>query len=63
MPEVCLKNNICPDDPDVLNAIELCILGIDDDNAPAPEKIPTIQHVSTDGCQYNTEWGHEGICF
>ena len=37
MPEVCLKNNIRPDDPDVLNAIELSILCIDDYNAPAPE--------------------------
>ena len=63
MPEVCLRNNVCPDDPDILNAVEAGILEIDNDNAPTPENVPIIEDVTRDECQYNIEKGHEGICF
>ena len=48
---------------DLLNALN-GVVDIDDDNEPAPEKIPSPQD---DASQHTSilsgDWGHDGICF
>ena len=62
MPAVC-RRNFRADDPDLLAAVDAGAIEIDDDNEPVPENIPQEGQQDQNECEFNDEWGHEGICF